>query len=167
MTPEELSDRMEIVDVCTRLHWYVDHREWDHLDGVLAERVSFPTPAESEVDGFEASAYIRTREDIKAAYPVLLAGLVTQHLIAGHQVDLDGDQGVCRAHSINIHVPEDGPPNTIVAHGNEYRFELERTAEGWRICGRRTWIRWRSGDEAWHDVDGKMETWARSVGRGG
>jgi hypothetical protein len=50
-----------------------------------------------------------------------------------------------------------------VLHGNEYRFELARTAGGWRIDGRQTWIRWRWGDEAHYDVDGRLLEWSGRV----
>jgi hypothetical protein len=157
-----VSDRLEIIEVCTRLHWCVDHRDWDGLDDLLADQVSFPTPAEMTAPGFDPAGYRRSRAEVKAAYPVLLAGLITQHLIAGHQVELDGDRAVCRAHSINVHLPE-GSGGDLVLHGNEYRFELARTAAGWRIDGRQTWIRWRWGDEAHYDVDRRLLRWSGQV----
>jgi hypothetical protein len=130
MDTQELADRLEIIEVCTRLHWCVDHRDWDGLDDLG-----------------------------------LLKGLVTQHLIAGHQVELDGDRAVCRAHSINVHLPENAEADnsTVVLHGNEYRFELARTPAGWRIDGRQTWIRWRWGDEARYDVDRRLLEWSGHV----
>jgi hypothetical protein len=157
-----LADRLEIIEVCTRLHWCVDHRDWDGLDNLLADHVSFPTPAEITAPGFNPARYRRSRAEVKAAYPGLLAGLITQHLIAGHQVELDGDRAVCRAHSVNVHLPEGGEGD-LVLHGNEYRFELARTAAGWRIDGRQTWIRWRWGDEAHYDVDRRLLEWSGRV----
>ena len=61
MTLEELTDRMAIIDVCTRLHWYVDHREWNRLDSVLAERVCFPTPEEAAAADFDPAEIIGHR----------------------------------------------------------------------------------------------------------
>jgi hypothetical protein len=159
---ERLADRLDIIEVCTRLHWCVDHRDWDRLDELLAEQVSFPTPAELLAPGFDGANYVRGRAEIKAAYPVLLGGLITQHLIAGHQVEIVGDQAVCRAHAINVHVPEDGQ-GSVVAHGNEYLFKLRRTGSGWRIYARQTWIRWRSGDESRYEVDARMRVWAEEI----
>jgi SnoaL-like domain len=159
---QELADRLEIIEVCTRLHWCVDHRDWDGLDDLLADQVSFPTPAEMTAPGFDPARYRRSRAEVKAAYPGLLAGLITQHLIAGHQVELDGDRAVCRAHAINVHRPEDGG-GELVLHGNDYRFELVRTVTSWRIDGRQTWIRWRWGDEAHYDVDRRLLEWAGQV----
>jgi len=165
---QTLADRLEIIEVCTRLHWCVDHRDWDGLDGLLAEQVSFPTPAEMAEPDFDPARYRRSRAEVKAAYPGLLSGLITQHLIAGHQVELDGDRAVCRAHAINVHVPETDRGESemggeFVLHGNEYRFELVRTPAGWRIDGRQTWIRWRWGDEARYDVDQRLLEWSRRV----
>jgi hypothetical protein len=157
----ELADRLEITEVCTRLHWCVDHRDWDGLDDLLADQVSFPTPAEMTAPGFDPARYRRSRAEVKAAYPGLLAGLITQHLITGHQVELDGDRAVCRAHAINVHLPEGG--GDLVLHGNDYRFELARTITGWRIDGRQTWIRWRWGDEAHYDVDRRLLEWSGQV----
>jgi hypothetical protein len=91
-----------------------------------------------------------------------LAGLLTQHVIAGHQVQLDGDRSVCRAHAINVHVPEAGL-SQVISPGNEYRFELRRTESGWRICSRQRWIRWRSGNETDYDVDSRLGEWSQQV----
>jgi len=160
---QALADRLDIIEVCTRLHWCVDHSDWDGLDDLLADDVSFPTPAEIEAPDFDPANYRRSRAEVKAAYPGLLAGLITQHLITGHQVELHGDRAVCRAHSINVHLPGGGGSGALVVHGNEYRFELERTERGWRISGRQTRIRWRWGDETHYDVDRRLLQWADDV----
>jgi hypothetical protein len=162
VSTQRLADRLDIIEVCTRLHWCVDHRDWDGLDDLLDDQVSFPTPDELAAPGFDPANYVRSRAEVKAAYPGLLAGLLTQHLIAGHQVQLDGDRAVCRAHAINVHVPE-AEPSQVISHGNEYRFELRRTEAGWRIFARQTWIRWRSGDETRYDVDGRLRDWSQQV----
>jgi hypothetical protein len=158
----DVADRLDIIEVCTRLHWCVDHRDWDGLDDLLDEHVSFPTPDELTAPGFDASHYVRSRDEVKMAYPGLLAGFITQHLITGHQVEVDDDRAVCRAHAINIHVPE-ADSTSVVAHGNEYRFELRRTDMGWLIVARQTWIRWRAGDETHYDVDARLTQWAGAV----
>ena len=159
---DEFADKLDVIEVCTRLHWCVDHRDWEALDELLDVNVSFPTPQELARDDFDPANFVRSRAEIKAAYPTLLGGLVTQHLIAGHQVSIDGDHAVCLAHSINVHVPEEGggPP---VTHGNEYRFELKRTPDGWRIHARQTWITWRLGDEAEYHVDSRLDSWSDRI----
>lgn len=160
----DLLDRLDIIDVCTRNHWYVDHKTWDDLDSVLADTVSLPTIEEVEADpDFDPENYLgryaRTREQIKRGYPALMAGLSTQHVIAGHQVELRGDRAVCRAHSINIHFAHGTTGGSLLGHGNEYRFDLIRTTAGWRICGRVTRIIWSAGDPSGHDVTAKQRAW--------
>src|SRR5258705_10037551 len=112
---QALADQLEIIEVCTRLHWCVDHRDWDGLDDLLADYVSFPTPADIDAPDFDPANYRRSRAEGKAAYPGLLAGLLTQHLITGHQGELDGYPAACRAHSINVHPPYGGIRNAPVA----------------------------------------------------
>ena len=48
--------------------------------------------------------YLFTRDELKRALSSVKDGLTTQHLIAGHQVTLDGDSAVCLAQSINVHL---------------------------------------------------------------
>jgi hypothetical protein len=156
------ADTREIIDVCTRMHWCLDHKDWDGLDTVLSEWVSSPTIAEQSREGFDPADFIRSRTDIKVAYPALLDGLTTQHLITGHQVELNGDRAVCRAHSINVHIAKEPAGNSRVVHGNEYQFDLERTKAGWRICGRQSWIIWTVGNEAIHNVTERQERWAQT-----
>ena len=169
---DELRDRAEIVDVCVRKHWYVDHKQWDELDTVLDEVVSMPTLAEIATDpDFSEDTYLdrypRTRDDLERGIDAALDGLTTQHLVAGHQVVLDGDRAVCRAHSINVHVPIGAGSDAIVVHGNEYRFDLVRTSLGWRICGMLPTVRWAYGDERHHDVVAKQQAWLDSMAPSG
>jgi hypothetical protein len=160
----ELEDRLDIIEACTRLHWLVDHKLWDQLDEVLAETVSLPTLQEQvHEEVFDPRAFLRSRDDIKREYPALLEGLLTQHLIAGHQVRISGDSAICTAHSINVHVRSRETGQDVVTHGNEYRFDLVRTPKGWRICARRTWLRWSVGPDEIHDVAAKQAEWANSV----
>lgn len=156
-------DLAEIRDVCTRLHWFVDHKQWHCLDQVLADEVSLPTLAEQNQADFDPQSVIRSRADIIAGYPNLLDGLITSHLIVGHHIEIDGDQAVCTAHSLNGHAALGALSAPPVWHGNEYQFDLRRTPDGWRICGRRTWIRWSHGEDRHHDVGAKQDAWTQRV----
>jgi hypothetical protein len=158
----DLHDRQAVVDLCTWWHRHVDRKQYDRLVDVLDDTVSLPTLEEAAAPGFDVDTYLsgyrRRRDDIIANYPPLLDGLITQHLIAGHLVELDGDTAVCQAHSINVHIPLDDP-NTLVMHGNAYRFDLVRRPHGWRVAGRVTWMLWSSGDASHHDVQAKQRLW--------
>jgi hypothetical protein len=168
-----IADRLEIVEVCTRVHWCYDRADWDGLDALFADPVSMPTVAQAAEPGFDPGRYLDeylfAREELKRALGSVRRGLITQHLIAGHQVTLHGDRAVCLAHSINIHLPSGSeagsgssapsPGGALVAHGNEYRFDLIRTDDGWRIRGWVPQIRWDYGDEDSYDATAKQAAW--------
>ena len=164
-----IADRLEIVEVCTRVHWCYDHQDWDGLDLLFADPVSMPTLAQAGSPGFDLGRYLDgylfSREELKRALSSIKAGLITQHLIAGHQVTIEGDTAVCVAHSVNIHLASrstsggTGSGRGLVAHGNDYRFDLVRTADGWRIRGWVPRIRWGYGDHASYDADARQAAW--------
>lgn len=166
-TLADLRDRLDIVEICTLTHWLIDHRQFDSLDAVLHDVVSMPTLEEITTDPtFEAATYIgrfqRSREQIAEGIRSFLAGMTTQHLIAGHNVVLRGDSATCRAHSINMHISE-ADPDSIVVHGNDYQFDLIRTPAGWRVNGWLSWIRWSRGDASHHDVATKQRKWVDAI----
>jgi hypothetical protein len=178
-----IADRLEIIEVCTRVHWCYDHQDWDGLDFLFADSVSMPTLAQAGSAGFDLSSYLDgylfSREELKLALSSVRARLITQHLIAGHQVTLEGDAAVCVAHSVNVHLAsrlasgaasvagasESGASESghgLVAHGNDYRFDLVRTADGWRIRGWVPRIRWGYGDEASYDANARQAAWRQA-----
>jgi SnoaL-like domain len=156
-----VADRLEIIEACTRVHWCYDYEDWDALDALLADDVSMPTLAQASDPGFDpgsyGTGYLLTRDQVKRALRPVKEGLTTQHLIAGHQVTLDGDRAASPAHSVNIHLSAGG----LVAHGNEYRFDLMRTASGWRIRGWVPRVRWSQGDEGSYDAAARQAAWLR------
>jgi hypothetical protein len=171
-----IADRLEIIEICTRVHWYYDHQDWDGLDFLFADAVSMPTLAQAASPGFDLDSYLEgylfSREELKQALSSVQAGLITQHLIAGHQVTLEGDTAVCLAHSVNVHLASGAASAAgasdsgrgLVAHGNDYRFDLLRTADGWRIRGWVPHIRWGYGDEASYDANARQAAWRQPQG---
>jgi hypothetical protein len=177
-----IADRLEIIEVCTRVHWCYDHQDWDGLDFLFADAVSMPTLAQAASPGFDLDTYLDgylfSRAELKRALSSVRAGLITQHLIAGHQVTLEGDTAVCLAHSVNVHLASGLAPGLasgvgsgagasesergLVAHGNDYRFDLVRTADGWRIQGWVPRIRWGYGDDASYDANARQAAWRQA-----
>lgn len=164
-----LDDRAAIVELCTRLHWFIDHGQLDELDGLLDDSVSMPTVADiandpdfDRVGYLEVAGFRHSREQIKDGISRFTAGMTTQHLIAGHHVFGEQDTATCTAHSINVHIPDGAPSGTILWHGNEYQFDLLRRDGRWRIVGWLSWIRWSAGDESFHNVTNKQQEWLRS-----
>jgi hypothetical protein len=163
-----VTDRLDIIATCQRVHWTYDHETWADLDELFTDPVAMPTVAQAAAIDFDPNDYLErylvSRAQLRHGMSSFKQGLLTQHLVAGHHVDLDGDRAVCRAHSINIHFPaDDVRDRTLLGHGNEYRFDLVRTAAGWRIRGWVPWVRWSYGADRAHDVAAKQQAWLDSA----
>lgn len=131
-----LRDRAAIVDVTIRYAWALDTRSWDVLDDVFLP---------------EATAYMTEdlvgREAIKSRVRRALEHLdLSQHIIANHQIVIEGDRASCRCYLQAQHVREAAgrSPNFIVA--GRYEDQFVRTTHGWRIAHRNLVIMWTDGN---------------------
>jgi ketosteroid isomerase-like protein len=131
-----LVDRQQIVDVTLAYTYALDAKDWDALDDVFTvDATAFLT---EELEG---------REAIKGRVRRALESLdLSQHMVANHDVRIDGDSAVCRCYLQAQHVREaaPGPPNFIVAGRYDDRFV--RTSVGWRIARRELTIMWTEGN---------------------
>lgn len=131
-----LVDRQQIVDVTLAYTYALDAKDWDALDDVFT--VDATAYLTEELDG---------REAIKGRVRRALESLdLSQHMVANHDVRIDGDSAVCRCYLQAQHVREaaPGPPNFIVAGRYDDRFV--RTSVGWRIARRELTIMWTEGN---------------------
>ena len=161
-------DKLEIIEVCIRAHWLYDHDAWDDVDITFTETVAMPTVAQAVEPGFDPyhylDAYRVARDKVRSGLSGFKVGLITQHLVAGHHVVLDGDTAVCRAHAINVHLATDAPAGAApLLHGNEYRFDLVRTPAGWRIRGWIPTVLWSWGEPHGHDLAAKQQAWIETA----
>ena len=128
-----MDDRQQIVDVLSRLTTILDGRRWEALP---------------EVFTVDAEAYGASGID---AVETLVRGFLggcgpSQHLLGNHLVEVDGD----RARSVTkIRVMHQGAAErshqTYECLG-DYHDEFVRTADGWRIAGRRFEVSMAFGD---------------------
>jgi hypothetical protein len=112
---------MEIIETCIKFHWFYDRKQWDELGLLLNDVVSMPT-LEEVAAGFDADNYLvhyhRTRAEVTTGLRSFAEGLVTQHLVAGHQVTITGDTAFCIAHGINVHIRDADRTAPPLWHGN-------------------------------------------------
>jgi hypothetical protein len=167
-TVEDAVDKFRVIELCRRPHWIFDHEHWTELAEVFTDPLSMPTLAQAGEPGFDPDRYLDgylvDRAELVRGMQLFKRGVLTQHLVAGHHVELAGDTAVCRAHSINIHYPVgDVRAETLLAHGNDYRFDCVRTAAGWRIRGWVPAVRWSHGNDASHDAAAKQRAWLESA----
>lgn len=133
-----LVDRAAIVDLTVRYTWALDSKNWDDLDNVfLAEATAFLTE--------ELSGVAAIKERVTRALSHLDE---SQHIVANHQIVIDGDRASCRCYLQAQHVRRSahGGPNFIVA--GRYHDQLIRKAAGWRIARRELVIMWTEGNPA-------------------
>ena len=121
-------DRLGIVDTIVRFGRALDDQDWPALRRCLA--------AELDVDysSFRGTPPARTAADeFVAQRRSGLAGLVTQHLGAGHLVEVRGDTATCRCDFAIRRWPADPSDGRFLHSYGTYRYGLRRTADGWEI----------------------------------
>jgi hypothetical protein len=124
---QEISDRLEILDLLARYSDAIDRRDLDALDAFFT--------ADAVIDYTEFGGPRGDLAEIKAflgrALP-LHAG--HYHLVGSTVIDLDGDEAAVRSICHNPMIL-DGPAGgrRIYQCGLWYRDRMVRTPEGWRI----------------------------------
>jgi len=134
-----MGDRASIIETVTRYATALDAHDLAGLDSVFTEDVV------CELGGTP----IRGREVLKKTLQRMLGGGgPSQHLLGNHVVRIEGDTARCvsqvRAFSAGA---GEAAGRTYELFG-EYRDELVRTDEGWRIVHRELTVRHEIGDRA-------------------
>ncbi|CAN5164841.1 nuclear transport factor 2 family protein [soil metagenome] len=142
-TDRDDADRLEVVQVITRMAWLTDSRDWDQLRDVFADRVMLDY---TSLTGGQPARLAPV--ELVAGWQAGLGGLdVTQHLVSNHLVWVDGDRAEAIAQFQATHVlanPHGDPTWTL---GGHYRFGLIRAEAGWRIDAVRMTATWAAGNQ--------------------
>ncbi|MEU5693119.1 nuclear transport factor 2 family protein [Actinosynnema sp. NPDC020468] len=139
-----MSEHREIVDTTVRLAWLADHRRWDELADVFAERV---TVDYTSLNGGEPVTLAAA--DLIAGWRAGLGFLdATQHLVTNHLVEVDGDRAAATAQFQAVHVRAGAVGDPTWTLGGHYRFGLVRTDAGWRIDAMTMTKTWATGNRA-------------------
>ncbi|MEU9125486.1 nuclear transport factor 2 family protein [Streptomyces sp. NPDC048506] len=143
MSDSELRDRLDIIEVCTRMCWHTDKREWDLLrSAVFAEKVQVDYTSLNGGEPAEVAA-----DELVGAWRSLLSRLTsTQHLLTNHLVHTSGDTAVATADFQATHLLPNALGGPLWTLGGHYRFTLRRTASGWRIDGLTMTTDWATGN---------------------
>jgi len=75
---------------------------------------------------------------------------VTQHLTAGHLVDIAGDAATCRCDFVIRRWPADDTDDGFLRSYGFYAYALRREHGGWRISGITQVVRRSEGDRSLH-----------------
>ena len=158
LTPEQLSDRVAIIDLTLRMVEHVDLLQWDQLYSCFAEDLVVNC---SYVLGKDAGHVETTATEFAEAWQRTVSGVeTTQHLLTNHRVpivDTSDDHhstATCSAYVQARHYHADGSGDPIWTLGGHYDFELVRPASGdhddadpdWRISALMQTTLWETGN---------------------
>lgn len=141
----EAADRVAIIAVIDAVGLFADQNDWDRVaeqfdpDGVTLDYRSYANASA----GTQAAPAPQTPRSVVEAWQGVLPGYdYTQHLIANHQVEIDGDAATARSNVQATHVLDGG---SWVFLG-DYTHSLRRTPAGWKIDGMTANLRAELGD---------------------
>ena len=130
---QEISDRLELIDLMVRYAHAVDTRAWDDFDDIFTPDATIDYTAFGGPRGTvpEIKAYLA---ETLAAFPAF------QHLVSNPMLEIDGDAATGRTMCFNpmaVARPEgdEGGPRMFFC-GRWYLDRFVRTAGGWRIAER-------------------------------
>lgn len=140
MTTQQDTDAAAITALTVRYCWALDQRRFEELHEVFAEEC---------VADYGADRAMTSPEEIGTYFAKVLdlRGVDRcQHLVANHQVEVDGDTATsrCQYQSHYTTVSESGETH-VEDVGGVYLDRLARTADGWRITERVVRTLWRLG----------------------
>ncbi|MBW8754598.1 MAG: nuclear transport factor 2 family protein [Sphingomonadales bacterium] len=123
-----LIDRAAISDVINAYATAVDTRDWDLFRSLFAPRVFL------DFRSFHPSLYRELAVDELVGITKGIAAFdATQHLSANHVHRLAGSRATCTSYMHAGHfLKRDGQEHACFLYGY-YTYELERTAEAWKI----------------------------------
>ncbi len=134
-------DDAHVIRVVNRYFRALDEKHFD-FGRILAPdaRMIRPNGAATEGTANIADSHARSFTRFEAA----------QHLLTGHDVDIDGDTAAVRANLVAIHIWKDRPAGASMLDrsftaGGVITAALRRTPDGWRITELKNDVIWRTG----------------------
>ena len=139
----DLRDRLEIFDLVNSFGLHADARRWDDLQQLLAD------PIHVDYTSLSAGEPVTTSPaELVNGWRAGLGGLqATQHLIANHQIALDGHRATCTAYVQATHVLPNASGGPIWTVAGRYDFALHRSPDAWRIAGLTLTVQWATGNQ--------------------
>jgi len=129
---QSLHDRFAITDLIYALGAALDEHRFDDLRDLFIEDATASTPG-GVAQGRDAVIAQATRNHVKYAH--------LQHSMTNVLIELNGDRAAVRANLHGVFADESGVPELVL--GAVYRFQADRTDQGWRLAGLEVTPIWR------------------------
>ncbi|WP_406416362.1 nuclear transport factor 2 family protein [Streptomyces sp. NBC_00873] len=138
----DVKDRLDIIDVCTRMALYIDHHRWDELGTLFTDVI------DRDYTGIFGGEPERvTREHfITRASKRMPNFAATQHLVSGHIVTGSGDEANCTSQVQAAHYLPTTTGDPMWTCGGQYDLRLVRTDGTWLISSVTATQRWCTGN---------------------
>ncbi len=136
---KQFKERQEICDLLTRYAYSLDDRDWARLATCF-------TPDAVAVYGEDLgmqTGYKTIEETCRTALAPLDA---SQHMVSNFVVDINGDTAHTRCYLQAQHTKLGTPGGDNFTIAGEYRDEIVRTPDGWRIKKRELIFLWQEGN---------------------
>jgi hypothetical protein len=149
VTLKTLLDRMEITDTVIRYGTSIDLRDWARFRTCFADEIEVDFTSWGggrDLSLFPAPKRMKAEQWVAGVSKSLSGFTATQHLLANHTIDLQGDRAECLSYVQAMHyLPNDRGDNELVL-GGYYNDRMVRTAQGWRIEGLKLTVLWTKGN---------------------
>ena len=128
-TPEYISDRLQLTDLCTRYAVGVDRRDWDLWESCFTE---------GAIIDYTAFGGVKlVRPEMRTWMEQAIAPFAgTQHFTLNHEVEITGDTAKGRLGFYNPMPINMGQGMKFYIAGGWYIDEYVRTEEGWKFSYR-------------------------------
>ena len=135
---QALSDRAEILDLCSRYARALDDKDWDLMRTVFTE--------DAYAD-FAMGKVFKGVDEILAACKAVMENLdQTQHFLGNHEIAVDGDRAQGRHRVIGSAFLREAVGAPSLSELGEYVGEYVRTEQGWQISRFEFSVSWCEGN---------------------
>jgi ketosteroid isomerase-like protein len=140
-----LVDKLEVIDAVNSYFHALDEKQFDiqHLSRIFTDDAQVVRPNGLAVVG---------PQDIGASHEKSFARFEsTQHLLTGHETQIEGDMASVRVNVIAMHMWAGGNQDarrqeTFFVAGGVITARLCRIDDSWRISSVENAVKWRAGD---------------------
>lgn len=136
---------IELITLVNRVFMAADARDWTTYRSLMTNEVALDFGGVGPHPTGMSTADEVTANARRVIGPVRL----TQHMVMGHVVVIDGDEATIEfyEHALHFHpeLGDDVEVNTWTLYGRGTR-QAHRSADGWRLSGARLDIRYQTGN---------------------
>ena len=140
--PAAIADRLDIIELISSLSINLDARDWSAVRGLFTDEVY-----SDRTSLFGGEPVTLGADEFVEGWRQSLDNLdAVNHLVANHVIPLEGDKAKCAANMQGVHVFHNPSGDDMWNVGGRHDYQLQRTADGWRIAGLTFTISWATGN---------------------